>query len=409
MAERKPEREGYDVAVDLGAPQGPGEPYACAIVKLAYRLDWAGRCVPAPAVPLENDVRDPKLEPRVPPHSDFWPHKRYVDVGVVGKAFAPGGHPVEAMRVAVEVGGRRKEVDVLGDRMVEWGVSGRSRIGSPEPFTEMPLDHLHAYGGCDFRVPFEMDDPRALGVTLEADHPGLYPRNPWGTGYLAVADPVEGMPLPNLEDPGQRLTDATLIADPEAWYRQPLPWYLDWTPVNCFPRNLLLTVECDPWFPPPDDERLAEVRLGLLPPGYRTALADQLLGAPPHGMFHQEASHGLVLGTPPYGARLRLEGMHPEHGVMECRLPEGPPVVDMRIENDTQRLPVDLTTLAVYPDQELITLTFTARRTLTRPFIPGIHKYIPIAVSVDGDVPVEYQPPPTVKERLRAAQEEKGS
>jgi hypothetical protein len=407
MGERKPERDYYDIAIDIGAADGASGSFACAIVKLAYRIEPSGRLVRAPAVPLENDIRDPDLEPRLPPHTDFWTHKDYVDVGIIGRAHAPGGRPVAEMRVAVEIGGQRKSVDVLGDRTIEWAASGRPRIGAPEPFVEMPLDHLHAYGGCDFRVPFDMEDPRALGVTMEADHPGLYPRNPWGTGYLGVPDPIEGMRLPNLEDPGNRLRDDTLIADPEAWYKQPLPWYLDWTPINCFPRNMLFTIECDPWFPPPEDERLPEVRLGLLPSGYRSVLSDQVLGSPPHVRFRQEAAHGLVLGGPPHGARLVLEGMHPDRPVMDCRLPGGPPVMEMRIENRTERIEPSLTTVAIYPDQELMTLVYTAQRPMPRPLIPGIHKHIPVAVSVDGDVPVEYEPPETIKEKLKAAQEEK--
>lgn len=406
MGDRKPERDGYDIAVDIGATAGPSGSYAAAVIKFAYRIQrGTGRCVRTLAVALENDIRDENLDPRLPPHSDFWPHKRYVDVGVIGSAYAPGGRPVQQMSAAIGIGDWRKQVDVLGNRMVEWTPARRPRIGDAEPFAEMPLDHRHAYGGCDFRVPFDEDDPQAQSVALEADHPGLYPRNPWGRGYIAVSDPLDGFRMPNLEDPRDRLTDARLVADPRAWYNQPLPWYLDWTPVNCFPRSLFLTIDCEPWFPPPDDDRLQEVHYGLLPRGYHALLQDQVLGTPPSWQFHQEASHGLVLPAAPYGAPVRLEGMHPEIPVLECILPGQPPVVDIIIENEVERVAPEMTTIAIYPDQELVTLVYTARKHMPRPFIPGIHKHIPLAVSVDGDVPFEYQPPPTLKEQLRAAQE----
>lgn len=406
MGERKPERDGYDVAVDIGATAGPSGSYAAAIIKFAWRIQrGTGRCVRAPAVALENDIRDESLDPRLPPHSDFWPHKRYVDVGVLGKAYAPHGRPVQQMSAAIGIGDWRKQVDVLGNRMVEWTSAGRPRIGGAEPFVEMPLGHRHAYGGCDFRVPFAEDDPQAQSVALQADHPGLYARNPWGRGYIAMRDVLDGFRMPNLEDPRDRLTDGRLIADPAKWYVQPLPWYLDWTPVNCFPRNLFLTIDCEPWFPPPDDTRLQEVHFGLLPAGYRTHLQDQVLGTPPAWQFHQEASHGLVLPAAPYGAPLRLEGMHPELPIIECTLPAQPPVVDMAIENEVERIVPELTTIAIYPDQELITMVYTARRHMPRPMIPGIHKHIPIAVSVDGDTPFVYEPPPTIKEQLKAAEE----
>lgn len=403
MSDRKPVRDTYDAVIDLGV--GDRGSYAGAIVKLAYRMGSDYRpCDRAPAVPLENDLRDPDLQPRVPPHSDFWPHKRYTDVAVVGSAYAPEGRPVEEMRIGIEIGDRGKHVDVIGNRAVEWS-GRRPRIGAPEPFEEMPLTPAQAYGGVDFRVPFDDEDERAMGVTLNADHPGLYPRNPWGKGYIASEEPLEGFGLPNLENPSDRLTDDRLIADPELWFRQPLPWHLGWTPVNCFPRNLFLALDCDPWFPPPDDDTLDEVRHGLLPHGYRTVLEGQGLGAPPRWQFHQEASHGLVMSDPPYGAPLRLAGMHPDRARIECRVPDRPPVVQIIVEGRAEPVQPSLASIAIYPDRDLLTMTWTARRDTPRPFIPGIHAHIPIAVSVDGDSPIEYVPPTTVQQRLEEAQE----
>jgi hypothetical protein len=40
---------------------------------------------------------------------------------------------------------------------------------------------------------------------------------------------------------------------------------------------------------------------------------------------------------------------------------------------------------------------------LPRRFIPGIHKKIPIALSVDGDEPIRYVTPPTIHDQLVAA------
>lgn len=404
MSDREPVREYYDAVVDLGV-DGDGC-FGFAVIKLTYHMDEGGNCRPVKAEPLENDIRNDELDPRLPPHTDFWPDKEYADLAVVGTAHPPGGRPVPRMRVAVQIGERRKEVEVLGDRFLEWSDRGRPRVGAPEPFETMPLDHTRAYGGCDFRVPFSDDDPRAMGVTLDADHPGLYPRNPWGTGYVAVADPIQGIRLPNLEDPRHLLEDGNLIADPEAWHRQPMPWFLDWVPVNCFPRSLFLAVECEPWFSPPDDEQLTEVRWGLLPMNYRSALKDQTFGSPPHRRFRQEASHGMILPTPPYGEVLRLEGMHPDRPVMQSRVPVGPPSVSMRVEGDVAPVEPRLTSLCVYPDRELLTMVYVVRRRAPRPFIPGIHARIPITISVGGDHPIEYQTPETVRSRLAAADQE---
>lgn len=408
MAERKPVHEYYDAVIDLGAA-APGGSYAAAIIKVTYWLGSRGsRCSPAPALPLENDVRDPALDPRVPPHTDFWPHKAFADVGVIGSAYAPPGRPVQGMRAGIEIAGRAKYVDVFGDRTVEWS-TGRPRITAPQPFEKMPLDHRHAYGGVDLRVPFAKADPRAMGITLDSDHPGIYPRNPWGKGYIASPEPLEGFHLPNLEDPSDRLTDERVIATPELWYRQPLPWYLDWMPINCFPRCMFVSIDCDPWFPPPDDATLAEVRYGILPNGYRTVLKDQGIGMPPAWQFRQEAAHGLVLPNPFYGAPIRLTGMHPEQPVIECTVPEAPPTVYLMMEQSVERVEPQLTTLAIYPERGLLTMTYTASRPTPRPFIPGIHKHIPIAVSVNGDTPIAYQAPQPVREKLKQAQKGSGS
>jgi len=51
----------------------------------------------------------------------------------------------------------------------------------------------------------------------------------------------------------------------------------------------------------------------------------------------------------------------------------------------------------------MVCMTYTVSMTSPRPFIPGIHKHIPLAVSVNGDRAVKYRPPDTVNDRLVAA------
>lgn len=346
----------------------------------------------------------------MPAHTDFWPAKQSTDVAVLGSAFAPSGQPVRQVQVGLEIANRSKLILVIGDRFVEWGNGGRPRLGEAEPFITMPMSIDRAYGGCDFRVPFDKYDPRSMGVTFDCDYPGLYPRNPWGTGYLVMPEPIEGMPLPNLEDPDDLLTDDRIITSkPEQWYLQPMPAYLDWMPVNCFPRNLFFSIDCEPWFPSPDDERLKEVQRGFLPKGFRTYLNEQRFGEEPHLRFRQESSQGLMFSKELFGTEVRVTGMHPQHSSLQFQLPQAPPSVVMKIENEQEELQPHLASLAIYPDLEYITLTYTAIMSSPRPFIPGIHKYIPVAVSVNGDRAVRYQPPPTLKDKLAAAKAEQDS
>ncbi len=91
---------------------------------------------------------------------------------LVGHAHA--GEPVAHLPVAVEIGGRRKVLHVVGDRAWRRGVPTE-----PRPFTKMPLSWSHAFGGEGFA------------------------ENPLGKGF-ASGDP-EGVALPNVELPGRMI------------------------------------------------------------------------------------------------------------------------------------------------------------------------------------------------------------
>lgn len=100
---------------------------------------------------------------------------------VAGNAYAPHGTPVRQMAVRASVGALQKTVHVHGDRQWHQGVLGW-RASDPAPFTEMPIDLAHAFGGAQ------------------------HPENPFGRGWWANADDAEGQPLPNLELPNRPVT-----------------------------------------------------------------------------------------------------------------------------------------------------------------------------------------------------------
>ncbi len=91
----------------------------------------------------------------------------------VAHAFAPGGAPVRQLRVGVQFGSVIKTLNVFGDRLLRG-----TRASEPEPFTTMPIDWAHAYGGKDVA------------------------ENPAGKGAVPVATP-EGpaLPIANILDP----------------------------------------------------------------------------------------------------------------------------------------------------------------------------------------------------------------
>ena len=161
---------------------------------------------------------------------DFCMPKHNGEALVYGSYYSPSKNPVTADRVGVSVGNVSKELSVIGDRY--W----RPVIGPtpPEPFVTMPIDFEHAFGGKSF-------DRNPLGkgvdeVTLE-------------TGETAI-------PMPNVEDPDNLVTDTGQRPDPasfrqidaiwpqrssklgtydEKWIKERAPAYpedLDWTHFN---------------------------------------------------------------------------------------------------------------------------------------------------------------------------------
>ncbi len=399
---RVPARPQYDAVVGLD-PRSATEPmFAFALVKLTYEIRGTAAVLGQPEPLLHDFWSDENLEPRFPPGSDYWLDKQSTDVVVRGSACAPSGRPTPSMFVSAQVGRTTKRIAVFGKRLVEWS-QGRPRLGRPEPFTEMPLLYQNAYGGLDNRVPIpaelEEDYMRTVALGMQFDHPGLYPRNPVGKGYLVMPDPIDGVEVPNLEDPTNMLTAERLIVrKPELWYRQPMPWCFEWTVGPTFPRYLFLGV--DAWFPPPDDASLPEVQRGFIPAQLHRRLEkdhDLAVG------YRQEASLGMVVSAPLSGQPVTLAGMHPEEPTIAFTIPPAPSI-EIEVEGERSALPPLLTNLVLFPAERKFTAVYCAKtKSLQRVFIPGIHNNIPIAARINRDAPIRYQSPPTIHDRLLAA------
>ncbi|MFH1143591.1 MAG: DUF2169 domain-containing protein, partial [Candidatus Eisenbacteria bacterium] len=114
------------------------------------------------------------------------------DVALVGQAYA-GRKPRAVVDVGLRVGPLGKRLRVHGDRV--W----RRRLGTfsatkAEPFTSLPLAYEHAYGGRDE----SHKDPARHACDQ---------RNPVGRGFIAPGRgaQVEGVALPNIEDPDHEI------------------------------------------------------------------------------------------------------------------------------------------------------------------------------------------------------------
>jgi len=132
--------------------------------------------------------------------SDFCLTKPRCDVLLNGSAYAPGGRPVDRVRVGMRIGAVSKVFDVVGDRV--WLRDGLSlRPSAPQPFVAMAITYDRAYGGTD------SSDP---------DNVTPYLKNPIGVGYhpRRPATEIEGRPLPNTEQPNVPVDSVTGSYEP---------------------------------------------------------------------------------------------------------------------------------------------------------------------------------------------------
>lgn len=262
------------------------------------------------------------------------PYKAVTDVVVIGTAHAPNGKPTDRMTVSVEVGERKKELVVTGDRRCHHRPQMAPVFSEVLPFVEMEIRYDYAYGGHD-----ERSDPTI---------PFHYPRNFMGKGVVLrnVREVVEGLPLPNIEAPNDLLTpERVIIEDPAKWHLQPLPQGFGWRQRTWYPRNTLLG-----GYPPflTVGTVTAEERMGLLQRNH-IAFAKQSRLAPREAAFNNGASLGLLFGTLPADERIRLCGLTPE-GAFEFSLPGDTPIIALDLGESMQSLSPRLHIVSIRPD-----------------------------------------------------------
>jgi len=152
--------------------------------------------------------------------SDYHPCKMASDVIVLGSAYAPQGQALGELDVNVSVGQVSKKIRVYGDRVWQQG-----RISAPKPFKSMPMVYEKAFGG-----------------TYVVDHKtqASCMSNPLGCGFLGKRSisEMDGMPLPNLEDPEQLIRKHT---------DQPLPACMAFMGASWQPRSNYVGTYDEKW------------------------------------------------------------------------------------------------------------------------------------------------------------------
>lgn len=105
-----------------------------------------------------------------------WPKPRG-EVLCMGSCYAPRGKQVAAAKIRLKTGPVDKTLNVFGDRYWLTGATGLTTMTRARPFSVMPVDWAHAFGGPDFK------------------------QNPLGKGIARVRteDEQQAIPLPNIE------------------------------------------------------------------------------------------------------------------------------------------------------------------------------------------------------------------
>lgn len=237
--------------------------------------------------------------------------KPATDILMYGLACSPGQRPVRQMDVGLEVGVLRKVIRVFGDR--HWQ---NQQISQPQPFVNMPIVYERAFGGRD------LHNGQLRAVEL---------RNPVGKGFCGgrADTEMEGIALPNLE------SSTALIRH---WQDKPEPVGFGPIAPNWPPRaNLGGTY----------DQQWQQQRAPYLPDDFDPRF---LNAAPPDQIYP-----GFLRG----GESVRILGMHPD-GDFQFNLPYVNLANKVVIKGELLSAPFRLETLALYPNQKQIAMTWRA-------------------------------------------------
>lgn len=177
-----------------------------AVLKATFQIDKRGRLEVAEQqepVRILDECTGARGRSSVLHESDGAYFKPGTDVVVIGSAHAPGGRPAKSFMASLSVGPVKKSILVLGDRIWSHSALLGVRKSSPTPTEVVPLCWERAFGGTD-----ASQDP--------AGEPEMEWRNPIGAGFCVrrSADALDGLRLPNFEEPGHRI---------RSWRSKPAP------------------------------------------------------------------------------------------------------------------------------------------------------------------------------------------
>lgn len=243
--------------------------------------------------------------------SDFHIGKPASDILMLGHAHAPEGRKLSQQDVSLSVGQVSKTVRVFGDR--HWQAGSMS---APQPFESIPLVYERAFGGV------HQSEDEILSAEL---------RNLVGCGYLGKqkARVLDGLPVPNLEDPRQLLQQAGDIVQP-AGFGAISP---NWQPRVAYAGTY--------------DEHWQTSRAPYLPEDFD------------HRFFNLAHPDLIYPGYLQGGEAVRISGVHPL-GIIQFSLPVIGLSAKVYIGNRVEAPMFNLETLLIEPDEMKISLSWKA-------------------------------------------------
>lgn len=294
--------------------------------------------------------------------------KPKADLVVIGTAHAPGGDPAPWFDVGVTLGSVRRTLRVFGPRRAVYRKPVRETkkevVYSPPLFTDptpvrrVAMSFTNSYGGvARYRLP-ESDDVLEIPC----------PCNPFGKGYCVQNSPeaLDGLDLPQVEDPAALLAPETLVREIGAPENLPLPAGLGFYGSGWYPRVAYAGV-----MPHEVDRVRAQVReqAARLDPDKDAAAIEMLRDFDPPVLapeFFQGAAPGLAVPFPRGDESVALKNLSPS-GHLAFNLPGRRPLVTLDLGRGPEVVPMALDTLVIMPDEARLLLTFRGRVSLRAP------------------------------------------
>ncbi len=332
----------------LPASNPEGKPVLSVIAKAAFTFAPDGKTAWS-AEPPELVKADKFYDPGDPlvnaceEETNLIPWKPLSDIVVIGKAWAPRRREVVRMGVSVSVGKHRKDLVVTGDRVCHWKPLAGPLFGEAKPFVEMDLRYERAYGGVDLS-------------TNDGQTPLMYARNPIGKGFVVKKkkELMDGMALPNIEDPNMLLTQEGIAAGEIAeWHRMPMPagfgvfgkaWYPRCSFAGVMPADMPLYTQ------------IYEMAAGLVPKD-QVELFKSLKMPMMDFHFFNGASPGLAVPYLQGDEAVRIEGMSAD-GLIQFQLPGGKPAITIDFGEGARTPEVVVHTVVIRTEQRLATITW---------------------------------------------------